>query len=146
MATAADIARLRRMVDEPTTTTYSDAALTDILEAYPLTDERGVDPYYYDTTTDPPTQVAVVGWYPGYDLHAAAADIWEEKAGALAEKYDWSDDFGKTNRYSQQYDQYRKQARQHMARRKASSGRLLASPTRNRRGLSAVGNLAEEDI
>lgn len=55
-ATAADIAKLRLMVAEPTTTTYSDATLTTLIETYPL-----------DT---------------GYDLNAAARDVWQYKAAS----------------------------------------------------------------
>ena len=42
--TAAEIAKLRRMVAEPTTATYSDALLTSMIEAYPHIDEYGESP------------------------------------------------------------------------------------------------------
>ena len=82
-ASAAQIAQLRRMVAEPATTTYSDAALQGYIEAYPLLDQRGEPPYTYDYAT-PPAQVANPEWIATYDLHAAAADVWEEKAATTA--------------------------------------------------------------
>lgn len=141
-ATAAMIAELRRMVDEPTTTTYSDVLLTTYIERYPLMDERGVDPYWYDTSTDPPTQTATVGWYPTYDLHRAAADVWDEKASAVAELYDFPTREG-TFQHSRQYVAYKEKMRQHLARASARSAHLVASPSYNRRGDSFIGNLAE---
>ena len=141
-ATAAMIATLRVRVAEPTNTKYTDAALTAYIERYPLVDERGVDPYYYDTSTDPPTQVGTVGWYPTYDLAAAAADIWEEKAAAEADEVAMPHE-GRTYERTK-YEQYMKQARYWRARRAAGSITLIASPAPNRRGVSAIGNLAEE--
>ncbi len=67
-----DVASLRRMVAEPGTATYTDAILRDIIARYPFQDATGRGPV--DT-----------GWIPRYDLNAAAADVWDEKAGlALA--------------------------------------------------------------
>ncbi len=90
-ATAAQIAQLRRMVAEPTDATYDDMALAGYIEAH----DRGE---------------------AGYDLHAAAADIWEEKAAALAGNMDFTAD-GATHHLSQQYQQAMAQAELH--RRKA---------------------------
>src|SRR5688572_12242958 len=127
-ATAAMIAELRRMVDEPTEATYDDDLLTIYIERYPLMDERGVDPYYYDTSTDPPTQTATVGWYPTYDLHAAAEAIWGEKASTVAELYDFPAREG-TYQHSRQYQSYMGKARYHAARKSAKSAHLVASPS-----------------
>lgn len=65
---AADVQSLRRMVAEPSEATYSDAVLRDIISRYPFQDAAGLGPS--DT-----------GWVPRYDLNAAAADVWDEKAG-----------------------------------------------------------------
>lgn len=92
--TAAQIATLRRMVDEPTTTTYSDDLLTTFIEAHPVMDELGNMPYTWTTATSPATKVVNVGWIPTYDLNAAAGDIWSEKAAALAKEYSFSADGG----------------------------------------------------
>lgn len=143
-ATANDIARVRRMTNEPTTATYSDAAIAGMIELYPIPDERGVNPYYYDTSTDPPTQVAVVGWYPTYDLHHAAADMWEEKAGAEVNDIDYMVEGG-VHRHSQRYDHCMQQARWHRSRASATATRLIASPSRNRRGDTYIGNLPEDN-
>jgi hypothetical protein len=146
-ATAAMRAELRRMTAlSASDTTYTDDALDGYIERYPLVDERGVAPYYYDTTTDPPTQVATVGWYPTYDLHAAAADVWEEKAAAKAAEYDYpvAESQPGVARNSQVYDHYRQEARRHRALRRARTAQLIAWPGPNRRGNSNIGNWPEE--
>lgn len=146
-ATANMRAELRRMTAlSADDATYTDDALDSLIERYPLLDERGVAPYTYDTTTDPPTQVATMGWYPGYDLHMAAADIWEEKAAAVASDFDYpvAESQPGVARHSQVYDHYMKQARRHRALRQARTAQLIAWPGPNRRGNSAVGNWPEE--
>jgi hypothetical protein len=117
-ATAAQIAQLRRMVNEPTTTTYSDATLATYIEAYPLMDERGEEPYTWDTSTEPPTEEDNDNWLATYDLAAAAADVWSEKAAAPAEDFDTNAD-GADLKRSQAYEQAMKQARYYRSRRAA---------------------------
>lgn len=107
-ATPTDIARLRRMVDEPTTTTYSDLLLASYLEAWPLTDKNGLN---VDDGAS---------WIEAYDLHAAAADIWEEKAGAYASKHDFQAD-GASYSSSQMYQNAMNAAKRHRAEQKAIS-------------------------
>lgn len=141
---AAMIARLRRMVNEPSDTTYDDAALTNVIERYPMTDARGVDPFYWDTSTDPPTQTAVVGWIDTYDLASAATDVWNEKASALAADTDELHE-GRNYRYSQGYAQALRQAQFWAARRSIKTVKLIASPSRVRRGDAYIGNLPETD-
>jgi len=114
-ATAAMIAQVRRMVNESGVDTYDDDAIQTYIEKYPLLDERGQEPYTYDTSTSPPTADDNDDWIATYDLHLAAADIWEEKAAAVASRFDFEADGGKFNR-SQQYEMYMKQARRHRAR------------------------------
>jgi hypothetical protein len=143
-ATAAMRAELRRMIDEPTTTTYSDNLLDDYIERYPMMDERGVEPYYYDTSTSPPTQVAVSAWYPSYDLHAAAADIWAEKASGHAEDFAIPTIEG-TYQVDSRFEQYQRKVRFHLSRRRVKNTRLIPSPSRLRRGDAYVFNLAEQD-
>jgi len=145
-ATAEQIARLRRMVAEPTEDTYDDEALADYIERYPLLDERGEAPYTWDTSTEPPTQEDNDNWVATYDLHAAAGDVWEEKAAGKAESSDFGAD-GATYHLSQQYDQYMAQARHHRARRTATSARLVKWPEeRDSSELYPwIGNLAEPD-
>lgn len=127
-ATAAQIARLRRMVNEPSaTSSYTDDDLRDYIHQYPCLDEQGEAPYTIDTSTTPPHRTANTGWLPTYDLHAAAADIYEEKAAVVAQDFDFSADGGNYSR-SQAYEHYMKQARYHRSRRKISTVRLVKWP------------------
>src|SRR5687768_10463524 len=105
MATSVlDIRRLRRMVNEQTQETYSDDELASYLEAWPLVDSDGL------TTGDN-------GWTEAYDLHAAAADIWEEKAAAVQSKHDFSADNASFSA-SQMYTNAMNQAKHHRASQK----------------------------
>lgn len=104
---AADIARLRRMVAEPTTTTYSDSVLTETIERYPVVDADGLAPDDDD-------------WTATYDLSAAAADVWGEKAAALATAFDFTADGGSFSR-SQMVKQAQTMASYYRSRRYARS-------------------------
>jgi hypothetical protein len=104
------------MVNEPDTTTYSDATIQSYIETHPLLDERGQEPYTFDTSTEPPTQDTNEDWIATYDLHAAAADIWEEKAAGVADEFDFHADGG-VYQQSQKFEMYMKQARRHRAQR-----------------------------
>lgn len=108
-ATAMQVAQLRRMVAEPTDATYDDMALADYIEAHPMRDELGNDPYVWDYSTTPATKTTNPDWVATYDLHAAAADVWDEKAAALAANMDFTAD-GATHHLSQQYQQAAAQA------------------------------------
>lgn len=115
-ATAAQVARLRRMVAEPSTATYSDAALTDVIERYPVADAFAQEPRVTDYATYPPALIENELWASTYDLHAAAADIWSEKAAGYADEFDVQ--FGsKRFARNQQYANALQQARYHTARR-----------------------------
>jgi len=115
------------MVDESTIEIYDDDALDDYIETYPLMDELGTTPLETDITTTPPTMSERDEWIPTYDLHAAASDIWEEKAAALAETYDFKADGGSYSR-SQQYLQYIGKARYHQSRRSAKTIKMYVEP------------------
>lgn len=83
-ATAAEIAKVRRMVVEPTPTTYNDAAIKGYIEAHPLPDDLGRRPWTKTVLAmNSLTETPATDWTPTYDLNAAAADIWDEKAAAL---------------------------------------------------------------
>jgi hypothetical protein len=132
------IANLRRMVAELTTTTYSDALVTAYIEKYPHLDEFGEAPldFYGDPNSD---------WTPTYDLHGAAADIWEEKAVLKIEKFDFTADGG-TFRMSQQYEFCMRQARVNRSRMSPRSARMVQSPAETSKySDSWIGNLAESD-
>ena len=141
-ATAAQIAQFRRMVAETGLDTYDDPTLAEYIEAYPLLDEQGEAPYTWDTATSPPTQDANEDWIPTYDLHAAAGDIWEEKAAALATAFDFTAD-GATYNRSQQFDMMMRQARYHRSRRSPKSGTLIKWPEEASVTQSWIGNLPE---
>lgn len=143
-ATADQILQLRRLAAEPTPDTYDDVALAAYIEAYPLLDAEGEVPYTWDTSSSPPAQVASAGWIPTYDLHAAVADIWEEKAGALTTAFDFGAD-GATYQRSQQNQMMMAQARYHRSRRSPTSGTLIKWPKEGGAGYSAwIGNLPED--
>jgi hypothetical protein len=125
-ATAEQIARLRRMVNEPTITTYTDAILAASIERYPCMDERGQMPYSWTSAT-PPVRDPNESWMETYDLAAAAAEIWSEKAGVLAQDFDTSADGASLSR-SQAYEQAMKQSRYYGSRRRASTITLYPSP------------------
>ena len=126
-ATAAMAARLRRMVDEATEATYTDEVIDDYIESYPLIDQLGTDPFEIDYDTTPPTISELDEWIPTYDLHAAAAEIWEEKAAAIADEFTFSADGGSYSR-SKKYEQYMAHSRSHRSRRSAKSIELLVEP------------------
>lgn len=142
LVTDAQVAQLRRMVGEPTTDTYSDATLITYIETYPHLDEQGEEPYTLSSDT-PPTQEANDNWIPTYDLHAAAADIFEEKAGASASKVNFRADGGDYS-MSNQYEQYMKSARYHRSRRMPTSVRMRQFPVEDGSAdQSWIANLAE---
>lgn len=128
-ATAAMNDRLRRMVDELTVETYDDDAIDGYIEAYPLKDVIGTDPIEIDFTTEPPTLSERSEWIPTYDLHAAAADIWGEKASAVAKEFDFKADGGSFSR-SQKVKHCKEQARFHSAQRAIGTMKLFPEPRR----------------
>lgn len=113
-ASASDIARLRRMVAEPTNTTYTDTLLGEAILRYPLPDADG-----HMTDSDL--------WVATYDLNAAAAEIWQEKAAALVGRADFSADGGSYSD-SQLVEQAERQARYYLSRRSAYTIRLKKWP------------------
>lgn len=112
-ATDADIARLRRMVADASEETYFDSDLAAAIERAPRPDSAGRAPTHTD-------------WVATYDLHAAAAEVWSEKAAALSGAYDFQAD-GASYARSQQYTQAVAQARWHNARRAASGQTLVTT-------------------
>lgn len=126
-ATAAQIEQLRRMVAEPSFETYNDADIQGYIESYPTLDELGHEPFYWNYTTTPPSKVANPEWIPTYDLNAAAAAIWLEKAAVLASDYDFSADGGNFSR-SQAYQQAMNQSRHYHSRRKPGTITLVPAP------------------
>ena len=90
--TATDIARLRRMINESGTVTYTDATLAASIANYPAPDVAGQNPRLYSGSVN-------TSWVATYDLAAAAADIWSEKSAALATgSFDFTADGATFNR------------------------------------------------
>lgn len=123
------------MVAEPTTTTYSDALLTTIIEGFATLDNLGRMPIYW-TSALPPVATANPNWVETYDLNAAASKVWEEKSAVPAADYDFSADGGDFSR-SQVYEQCMKQARHYGARRKATMWSL--HPDTGDRSINSIG-------
>ena len=136
-ATAAMAAELRRMVDEATEDTYDDDLIDDIIEKYPMLDVLGTDPQDIDFTTSPPTISEADDWIPTYDLNAAAAQIWGEKAAAVADEFDFNADGGSYTR-SQKKQQYAEKARWYSSRRSLKTIKSFVEPRINLREQSNV--------
>lgn len=120
-ATADQIARLRRMINEgETSTTYTEAVLREMLESYPLIDQAGYSPTYRDGTQN-------TDWTPTYDLNAAAADVWAEKAAALATQYDFATE-NQGFRRSQAYQAALQSSRYYNSRRAIKTIRQQPEP------------------
>jgi len=97
------------MAAETVAATYSDTAIKGYIETYPLTDSYGYEPANADGIANP-------DWTPTYDLIAAAADIWDEKAAALAGQFDFNAD-GAIFQRSQAYKHAAERARYYRSRR-----------------------------
>jgi hypothetical protein len=118
--TAEMIARVRLIVAEPTNAgNYTDALVEAHIERYPCLDERGEKPYTFTAAT-PPAQDANENWIPTYDLYAAAADIWAQKAAGVAEQFNFGSDDQSFER-SKIHEQYLKQMRMCLSRRRPTT-------------------------
>jgi hypothetical protein len=99
------------MVNERDNTNYNNDDLIVYLSAWPLVDSNG-------KTIDDGEN-----WVEAYDLHAAAADIWEEKAAAVASQHDFSAD-NSSYSASQMYQMAMQQVKHHRAVQKAKAKRM----------------------
>jgi hypothetical protein len=125
-ATDAQIAKLRRMTAEPTQDTYDDATLAEYIEARPCRDAQGFSPF--ERLLDGRlSTVANSLWTPTYDLAAAAADVWDEKASALTEETDASIDGAALTR-SQAYEHAKAEARKWHGREHVGTIHLTTEP------------------
>jgi hypothetical protein len=117
------VARLRRLVAEPTTAIYSDEDLKATLRQFPTARRMQADALFVNGSN----AFSVVVW----DVHAAAAQIWEEKIAALVVQgsYDITAD-GQTLNRDQKLQQYRAQLAYHQARRRVRSVKITAAPSR----------------
>lgn len=118
MAVTADqIARLRRMINEPDGSIYSDEELQEYIEGCPLPDTDGRYPDHED-------------WEERYDLNRVAAKIWEEKAAALSPNYDINTD-GSDLKRSQAFDNAKRMSQLFRSRCAIGSVRLTPTQTPN---------------
>lgn len=129
-ASAEMVARLRRMIAEPTVTTYTDAELRGYIESWPLHDTDGNAPDHDD-------------WTSRYDLAAVASEVWAEKAATPAQDFDFHADGGVYQR-SQVYAQCMKQSRFYGSRKAIGSVKIHVEPPPNTFE-DWIGNLPEED-
>ena len=112
-ATAQQIRALRRMIAEPEETEFDDAELARTIESHPLVDSVGRLPAHSE-------------WAPTYDLHAAAATLWDAKAGALAGNFDFTAD-GATYNRRQAHENAVRRARHYRSRSAAQSATLISA-------------------
>lgn len=133
-ASAADIARVRRMVAEPTSATYTDAIIAAAIERYPAPDALHHRPVDEDGRAN-------AAWAATYDINAATADIWQEKAAALAANFDFQADGARFER-SQALKHAMSMATLYRSRRYAGTTRVYAEINEPRRQ-DWIGNLAE---
>lgn len=144
--TEEQIARLRRMTAEPTEATYDDAALISLLEEYAVLDWLGKEPVVIDRQVagGPPVVIPNPLWTPTYDLHAAAARVWQEKASAWIERYSFSDS-GQSFERNQVYTNMMQRVRFHEARRNPRTLEQHAWSGRDRRYPKYIANAPETD-
>jgi hypothetical protein len=103
MSLATDTARVRRLINEPTTATYTDADIQAALERNLTFDSTGRRPWTYNGTALDPLYVTT------YDVYRASAELWDEKAAALTCQFDYSGD-GANMSLKQKYDNAVQQA------------------------------------
>jgi hypothetical protein len=106
---------LRRLTGETGSgSVYSDGMLAEMIGRYAMVDAEGYAP-------------VEVGWAGAWDVHLAAADVWEEKAAAVAADFDFAADGGDYKR-SQAYGQMVRQAQRMRAMRRSSTLVMVAEP------------------
>lgn len=140
--TAVDILSVRRMTAELDTDVYPDIDIQTIIEKYPMLDEEGQEPYYYEGSI--PTRVENEYWIPTYNLNLAASEIWEHKAALLAGRFDFSADGGNYSR-SQAYNQAMNMVRYYRSRGGVSTIKQVKVPEEVSQTSDWIANLPESD-
>ena len=143
-ATATQIAEIRRLVNEPTDSVYTDNLIKAIIENYPKIDELGTDPYYYVYVDGVQTKTTTTGWIPTYDIYAAASQIWYEKAATFAGSFDFNADGGDYTQ-SQEYTHAKSMGDNFMARSSIKTIHQFVAIDEAPANLSWIGNLPEQD-
>ena len=120
------IEQVRRMVAEPDSNVYTNEIVEKIIKRNAINDSD-------NRTPDNPA------WTPTYDLNATASDIWEEKAGAVADEIDFNADGGSFQR-SQKFTMYMRQAARYRSKSVAKTSDIKLEAMQN------VNHLGWEDI
>jgi hypothetical protein len=120
---AALVARLRRMVAEPTSATYDDDTLRQLIADAVVTDRATLA---RGGGLGGVVDVRYVPQPAAFDLNAAAAVVWDEKVSALigAGTYDLSAD-GESFALSQKVTQYQQRLAYYLSRRRVKSVRQI---------------------
>lgn len=144
--TTAQVNQLRRMTAELSQDSYSDVLLENCIGRQAIRDRKGQEPTLWDSSTIPPSSTVNPYWIPTYDLNAAAAEIWLEKAAQLADRIDLLAD-GSRYSSSQLYEHAQRMARHYGSRRAKKSQALtpsqLTTGLTNRDRPLWIGNLPE---
>lgn len=142
----ATIAKLRRMIAEPGGTIYSDEVLKDYIYECPVQDTIGRQPLLNNSSdvTLTPTYEPTISWsqvwLPTWDLNLVAANIWQEKAAALAVvNFNMSGD-GQSFSLDQRVQQAERQERHYRARRNPKTTFLKTATGVERDSLSYIAN------
>lgn len=113
-ASTSQIERVKRLCAiEAGDAIYSDEVVSEFIETHPLNDSEGREPDAYL-------------WVETYDVNLAAADICEEKAAAVAARFDFSADGGSYTR-SQEFDHWSRLASRYRSRRAITSFTVKSS-------------------
>lgn len=120
------IRKVRLMINEPTTDTWTDPEIADLFPDYVCADKFGNEP-------DDPK------WETTYNLYALASYIWQVKAARVADEFDFTADGGSFNR-SQKQLMALKQASFYDSRSKAFSLHLKQYP------LTSAGKFGWQDL
>jgi hypothetical protein len=113
-ASTSQVERVKRLCAiEANDVIYRDDVVAEFIEGHPVNDSEGRAP---DDDL----------WEETYDLNFAAADICEEKAAAVAARFDFNADGGSYTR-SQEFDHWSRLASRYRSRRFAVSHSLRSS-------------------
>lgn len=141
-ATEPQIDKVRRMTAERTLDNYQDAEIAATIEDFPLLDINGNEKYLLSAAV-PPALVVNPDWIPTYDLNAAAAEIWKEKAAEVSRLHDFDADGGSFDR-SKIYEQYMANVRYYRSQRVPATTTLKKFP-KEVDPRTWIGNLPEPD-
>lgn len=114
MLTTEQLAQLRLMIAEPTDANFTDATLQLLADNCLIPDSEDREPGDTD-------------YIPTYDLNAVASIVWDMKASAIADEFDFSADGGSFQR-SQKFQQYIKRANHYRGLSVASVKRMKQVP------------------